>query len=106
MPRPTDERARVLGPYWHEGRKQWRVIAIHTPTAARAKDRESTFYYPTEDEAIEAKQQLEEQLSNVTLEMAINAYEQHLKAKQTIGYHETIRRLRLFFPDLTMLVGR
>jgi integrase len=38
--------------------------------------------------------------------MAINAYEQHLREKETIGYAETIRRLRLFFPDLTMLIGR
>lgn len=38
--------------------------------------------------------------------MAIDEYKRHLADKETIGYEETIRRLRLFFPDHDMMLGR
>jgi len=108
MPRPTDERARVLGPYKVPSRKHapWRLIAIHNPTAERASDRQTTSHYPTEAAALEEKRNIEERICNITIGMAINEYEQHLQEKQTIGYAETIRRLRLFFPDHDMMLGR
>lgn len=106
MPRPTEDRTRVLGPYWIESRQRWRLVAIHDPGAARAADRRTAFYYRSEAEALEDKQRLEEKICNVTIGKAITSYEQHLADKQTIGYEETVRRLRLFFPDRDMMIGR
>jgi len=106
MPRPTDPRARVLGPYEIKSLGRWRLVVIHTPQAARREDRSSTFTYPTEEEALEAKQQHVEDICNATVGRAIDEYSQHLQEKQTIGYAETIRRLRLFFPDHDMMLSR
>lgn len=106
MGRHTDERARVLGPYWVEVRQRWRLIVIHDPKAARPEDRSSTFHYRSEEEAREDRQRIEERICNVTVGMAISAYEQHLAEKETIGYSETLRRIRLFFPDHEMMLTR
>ena len=106
MPRPTEDRARVLGPYWIASIQRWRLVVIHTPGAPRPKDRSSTFHYPIEEEALEAKRELEQRICNVTIGMAIEAYRVHLAEKETIGHAETVRRLKLFFPDHEMLIGR
>lgn len=108
MPRPTDERARVLGPYYIASRKHtpWRLITIHDPIAERASDRQAASHYPTQEAALAEKRKIEDRICNVTIGRAIDEYEVYLTDKETIGYHETIRRLRLFFPDLDMLVGR
>lgn len=41
-----------------------------------------------------------------TIGQAIDAYADHLKAKGTIGYGETIRRLCLFFGDIELRISR
>jgi integrase len=107
MPRPTDERARVLGPYYIKGRDKWRLVVIHDPKAERPEDRQAVAHYPTEEAAHEEKQRIEERICNVTVGMAIDAYANYLRHdKQSTGCDETIRRIRLFFPDCDMLLGR
>lgn len=108
MPRRRDERARVLGPTWIPSKSRWRVVVI-TPKAARGDGRPDTRWFVDEEEANEFVAVTTgklEKLSGTTLKQAIGAYEQHLAAKGTIGSGETLRRLRLFFPDLSMLIGR
>lgn len=104
--RHRDERARVLGPYYVKSRDQWRLIVIHNPTAEHAEDRQAVAHYPTESAALEEKRTIEERICNITIGMAIEEYERHLAEKETIGHEETIRRLRLFFPDHDMMLGR
>jgi integrase len=104
--RPKDDRARVLGPYEHKKRQEWRLIAVN-PGATRPEDRQRTLYFPTREDADKAKREIEERICNVTVEMAIDAYEHHLQQKGTIGYAETIRRIRLFCsPVSDLLVSR
>lgn len=102
MPRPTDQRTRVLGPTWIPSRERWRIVVI-TPEAARPEDRRTTSLYREEDEAREVADALRLRLENVSMERAIDQYEKHLA---DTSRKETVRRLRLFFPDLGMLVGR
>lgn len=107
MPRPTDDQARVLGPYYIKSRDKWRLVVIHDPTAERREDRQAVAHYPTEEAALEEKRAIEERICNVTIGAAIDAYERHLRDdKQTINYEETIRRIRLFYQDHDMLLGR
>lgn len=107
MPRPTEERARVLGPYYIKSRDQWRLTVVHDPKAERAADRQVVAHYPTEEAANEEKRNIEARICNVTIAMAIDEYERHLVDKETIGYEETTRRLRLFFAEvLDMMLGR
>lgn len=105
MARTPDENSRVVGPTWIESRRRWRLIVI-TPTASRPEDRRTVSHHRTEVEANEVKENVEQRLFNVTLQKAIDGYEKHLIDKETIGYSETIRRLRAFFPDLSMMIGR
>lgn len=107
MPRPTDERTRVLGPTWIPSRQRWRIIVI-TPTAPRPEDRQTTSFYRTEDEANEVADAAKLRLCNITMGDAINRYEKHLAESGTlpVSYQETCRRLRLFFTDHEMLIGR
>lgn len=106
--RHRDERARVLGPQRISTRKHkpWRLVAIHNPTAERASDRKTTTHYPTEEAALEEKRKIELRICNITVGMAIDEYKRHLADKNTIGHEETIRRLRLFFPEHDMMIGR
>lgn len=107
--RHRDERARVLGPQHIPSRRltPWRLVIIGNPSAERKSDRQSVAHYPTEEAANEAKREIEARICNVTIEMAIDEYERHLIDKETIGYKETIRRLRLFFSGvLDMMIGR
>jgi integrase len=108
MPRRRDERNRVLGPTWCPSIGYWRVVVV-TPAAPDPKDRRTPSFYREKDEADEVAEQLRLkllQLEAITLQHAVTQYEQHLVDKNTIGYVETIRRLRAFFPDLQLLVGR
>lgn len=110
MPRPRNEEARVLGPSLVEirGVQYWRIIVV-TPDAPDPKKRKLARYYRSENDANEDAQAAREQIvktRTVALEDAITGYEQHLKDKGTIGYEETVRRLRAFFPDLAMFLSR
>lgn len=109
MPRRRDECARVLGPTWLPSQGYWRIVVI-TPQAPEPRDRRSTKYYREEADAIEVVQRIEqrlERLNGCTVEQAIEGYREHLKAKDTgsISYNETIRRLRLFFPNGKALIS-
>lgn len=107
--RQRDEQARVLGPQYISSRKHtpWRLVIVHNPAAERKSDRSSVAHYPTEASANEAKREIEARIINRTVSELIDAYEQHLIDKDTIGYEETIRRLRLFFDKVQdMMVGR
>ena len=107
MARPTDERPRVIGPVWLEGKQRWRIIAI-TPDAPLPENRRTESYYRTQEEADAAKEELEGSLTDVTMESAITKYEAYLSECGTVedSRRETCRRLRLFFPDLDMRVNR
>lgn len=100
MPRPKGD-ARVIGPTWLEKQGYWRIV-VHTPEATDPKKRQLARYYRDETDAIEDAKAAREQIErtrNVATEKAIDSYAQHLQDKGTIGYAETIRRLRLFFED-------
>jgi len=104
-----DDRPRVLGPYYREDRQQWRITTVD-PRAATATGRKRDRYFATEQEAQEFKELKQEQLvrlESITIEAAIESYGKYLSEdKGTIGSGETVRRLRAFFPDLALPLGR
>jgi integrase len=94
MPRPRNTKRRVLGPY-RDGR-EWRIVVIDGGR--------SDLTYPSESAAKRAKEKVEadwHRLDEVTIADAITKYQTHLERKGTkpISYTETVRRLRVFFPD-------
>lgn len=100
MPRPRGD-ARVIGPTWIEKQGYWRIV-VHTPEATDPKKRKLARYYRDEDDAKQDAKDAREQIERtrtITAEEAINSYAQHLQDKGTIGYTETIRRLRLFVEE-------
>lgn len=105
-----DGRPKVWGPTWIEsrGRKAaWRIV-VCTPTPERPEGRRATRWFDTEEDAQDFRETVEAKLSRFTttkISEAINLYEQYLKDKGTIGYGETIRRLKAFFP-LDITIGR
>lgn len=108
MGRPRDTRARILGPTWVVSRGRYRVTVI-APQADGGKGRRSTRWFGDAKEASDFAEEVAAKLSRfstTTIDQAITDYEAHLKESGTIGYGETIRRLRLFFPSLTMPIGR
>lgn len=108
MGRRQDGRPRILGPTWIESKARWRVLVI-TPEAHGRAGRRSARWFVDEAEAVafvEAVTAKLSKLSTVTVAQAIDGYADHLKARGTIGYSETIRRLRLFFHSLALALSR
>lgn len=90
------EGLRVLGPYQH--RRRWRILLVDERGQKIAES------YPTESKARAVKQAIEHRIDGpeaVTVEEAIERYEDHVKAKGNGGrtIETTIGRLRSFFPD-------
>jgi integrase len=125
MSRRADEEPRVVGPtkVTIRGTVYWRIIHIE-PRAKDPKDRKEATHYRVGDAAdldeaecervrVEAEQDAQklrdgiERTRTLSLEAGIVAYQQHLKDKGTVeqSYTETVRRLRLFFPDLGAAIG-
>src|SRR5262245_53044724 len=101
--RRRDERPRVLGPSWNKARRRWRIRIID-PGKSEADSVDDTRWFKSEKDAQATKKELEAEFArrnSTTVEDAIRLYEQHLQDSGTIGYGETIRRLRLFFPELS-----
>lgn len=101
MPRRPNTRPRVLGPYQNGDR--WQIVIID-PNAADPQDRRVTRDAISKEDAEEAKGKIEKrwsQLDASTIGPAIDQYKEHLQSEGTgeRSYNETIRRLKLFFPD-------
>lgn len=102
-----DTRPTVWGPTWIESKGRYRVLVV-TPTEDGQGRRRSARWFVEEGEAEDFKESITTKLSRftrVTVSDAIDLYEQHLKDKGTIGYGETIRRLRAFLPQ-EITIGR
>jgi integrase len=111
MPRRADEQPRIVGPTQIKlrGATCWRVTAI-TPGAKDPKLRRVAKHYRDIDEANREAEKLRrviERTRTLSIESAIEAYQQHLYEKGTgaKSYAETVRRLRAFFPDLAAALG-
>jgi integrase len=103
MPRRPDERPRVLGPYWSEAKKYWRITRVE-PGGPPGQSRRRDSYFGTRDEAEEYRQlklSSYERLRGTTFGGALEAYEKYLKEKgnKDVSIQETVRRLKLFFPE-------
>lgn len=102
-----DTRPAVWGPTWIESKQRYRVLVV-APTEDGQGRRRTSRWFADEEEAEDCAESLRSKLSRftrTTAEEAIAGYEGHLSDKGTIGYGETVRRLRTFFPsDIT--IGR
>jgi integrase len=111
MGRNRDETDRVIGPTFIPSRKgasKWRVILL-SPKAANPSRRRVTRWFATEADGQEVCDQVDEGIAyknSCTIGSVIDEYEQHLASAGTIGHHETIRRLRLFFPRKHIQIAR
>jgi integrase len=79
-----------------------------TPEEDGQSRRRTSRWFAEEEEAEDFAESVRSKLSRftrTTAAEAIDGYEQHLSDKGTIGYGETIRRLRAFFP-LDITIGR
>lgn len=105
-----DTHPTAWGPTWIPSKQRWRVMVV-TPTEDGTSRRRSARWFDEEEEAKDFREAVELKLSKfsrVTLEEAIDRYEHHLKESGTlpVSYRETCRRLRLFFPSMSMAVSR
>lgn len=104
--------SRVCGPTWIKSRQRWRLLVIKE--GASEDDREPATRWFREEEkqlALDTKEELEAgfaRLSKTSIDEALTMYQEHLDAMGTrpVSYRETLRRLRLFFPDLQAAVSR
>lgn len=106
MGRRKNETPRVRGPSWLPSRQRWRVI-VERPDRADG-GRNAKYFLSQEDAekfALRARAQLA-RFGVTTIGQAVDGYAAHLTEKGTIGFAETIRRLRLFFPDPELRVSR
>lgn len=100
MRRPKNTDRRVLGPY-QDGR-EWRIAVIEP----NRDEPRSDLTYPSESAAKKAKKQIEadwHRLAEITVDDGVTKYEAYLtrKGNKPGSIAETIRRLRLFFADVS-----
>lgn len=105
-----DTRPTAWGPTWIPSKQRWRVLVV-TPTEDGTSRRRSARWFEREEEAQDFREAVETKLSKfsrVTLEDAIDQYKSHLRESGTlpVSYRETCRRLRIFFPSLSLAVSR
>lgn len=105
-----DTRPAAWGPTWIPSKQRWRVLVL-TPSEDGTSRRRSARWFDEEEAASDFKEAIDLKLnkfSRVTLEDAIDQYEQHLRETGTlpVSYRETCRRLRIFFPSLALAVSR
>lgn len=104
MPRHREERARVLGPYWHKAKGQWWAKVL-VPQAADAGCRRIDRYFGSEREAQDWVDETRAKLARLegrTLKAALDAFEEQLveRGNERKSRVEKMRRLKLFFADV------
>jgi integrase len=110
---PTRQTAsRVCGPTWIESRQRWRLLIVKEGTSEKDRESVTRWFRPEEKQlALDTKEELEAgfaRLSKTTVDEALTMYQEHLDTVGTsrVSYKETLRRLRLFFPDLQAPISR
>src|SRR5437667_147642 len=97
------EGERVLGPYFEPDKGRWRVIVVEDGGKKHGR------FYPSEKEARQVVRWVMGELlelERMTVMDAIDTYETYLrtdKENRPKSYVETLRRLRVFFEDMTGL---